>query len=96
MLRRGKKDTRADLVALLNSTIWISIRITVIDENTFESKRNSRVASTIKNVDKKGRMKTRECLHRRMSARKGRRNDRKKPVFNISVITDSGNNLQGL
>ena len=83
MLRRGKKDTRADLVALLNSTIWISIRITVIDENTFESKPNSRVSSTIKNIDKKGRMKTRECLHIRMSARKGRRNERNQ--FSISA-----------
>ena len=87
---------RADLVALLNSTICMSIRITVIDENTFECKPNSRVASTIKNIDKKGRMKTRECLHRRMSTRKGRRNDRKKPVLNLSIITDAGNNLQGL
>lgn len=70
-------------MALLNSTIWISIRITVIDENTFESKPNSRVASTIKNIDKKGRMKTRECLHIRMSARKGRRNERNQ--FSISA-----------
>lgn len=53
-----KKDMGADLVVLLNSTVWISIRRTVIDENTFKNKPHSRVDSDIKNTDEKGRMKT--------------------------------------
>lgn len=55
---KKKKDMGADLVALLDSTVWISIRRTVIDESTFKNKPNSRVDSDIKNTDEKGRMKT--------------------------------------